>query len=179
MAAEAGLGQKDSKSQDQAEAHTFDVQWDVQFFESLHKGDFDCEEGERAELLQLEKELLQAKQVIGERGEKVQAWKEKMESLQASVRERMAKKRKGADGVTHGGAANAEAAPPQPAEGGPPEAAAAPKADPKGPEAQAQIDAEIIRIREAKEAATKAAAAAASKVAVAKAAGKSPSKDAA
>ncbi|CAK0912216.1 unnamed protein product, partial [Prorocentrum cordatum] len=77
---------------------SFDVVWDENFFASLHDGTMECEEAEKKELLQLEKDLVAAKSYLGEKGDKVREWYARMEVLRNELASRMAKKRKGADG---------------------------------------------------------------------------------
>ena len=157
-AATASAGAQDSKGQ------FIELQWDTKFFEGLDN--MDCNPEERETLRQLEKDLQAAKSQFTAKADEIAKWKSSMEELQRAIEDRMAKKRRvaeGADGnsvpTAGGGAASgaADAAPP-----------VAPAAAPRPEEATeptgAEIEREMEKIRQAR-ATAKAAAAEAKPVA--------------
>ncbi|CAK0857417.1 unnamed protein product [Prorocentrum cordatum] len=102
----------------------FDVVWDESFSDSLRDGSLECEDAEKQELLQLEKDLVAAKSYIGEKGDTVREWHSRVGALEYKLSTRRAQEREGTDGAPQA------ADEPGAGEGAamPPTAAAAPRA---------------------------------------------------
>ncbi|CAK0889041.1 unnamed protein product, partial [Prorocentrum cordatum] len=93
----------DGKAPDKAaEGDCFRVEVDETFFASIQ--DLECEEGERKELAELEKQLRDMQTAMATRSSEVKAWVERTKAMEAAIQERLQKKRKVEAGGVAGGA---------------------------------------------------------------------------
>ncbi|CAK0798663.1 unnamed protein product, partial [Prorocentrum cordatum] len=93
----------DGKAPDRAvEGDCFRVEVDESFFASIQ--DLECEEGERKEIAELERQLRDMQSAMATRSSEVKAWVERTKAMKAAIQERLQKKRKVEAGGVAGGA---------------------------------------------------------------------------